>query len=554
MSLKLLAYESCFHSQQRIVAAFLVQQIRVTIRDMHSTQGSRGGRGRGRGEGRGRDRGEAIQHNRDRAALGDLSNPASALGEAQPDFSNNWGRDAVRRGSSLGARSQIAGIHQNRNKGSFGGLTNPTSALGETKPNSTNRNGGHDEVEASSHDEFTVRAALGDLSHPATALGEAKSVSSNNWGRDAVRQGSSLGARSQIAVRNKGSFGGLPNPTSALGETKANSTNRNGGHDEVEASSHDEFRVSRGSYVDACDQIVSIDTVKSDYVNADSNARQEKISTSSSLYKSDRVNRVGQSRNVRHENFATSNSYRGSESSRGRGGHGRRWNEGKPSENDRIDALGRTLVRILRHQASELGLKMREDGFIEVMDLLRLPIKTGVGLPLSSHTIEHFHQAVKQDNKQRLGIIEEDEKLWIRANQGHSLKTINSDKLLKPIESAAEIQVCVHGTYKRFLSSILETGLRTMDRKHIHFAMGLPGEDGVISGMRKTCEILIYLDVARALSDNMKLYISENRVILTEGFGGVVPPIYFAKAIKWPEGTQIPLQKFQNPASSVDHE
>ncbi len=29
-----------------------------------------------------------------------------------------------------------------------------------------------------------------------------------------------------------------------------------------------------------------------------------------------------------------------------------------------------------------------------------------------------------------------------------------------------------------------------MDRTHIHFAAGLPGESGVISGMRRSCKVI----------------------------------------------------------------
>ncbi|CAN0420353.1 unnamed protein product, partial [Ectocarpus sp. 13 AM-2016] len=42
-----------------------------------------------------------------------------------------------------------------------------------------------------------------------------------------------------------------------------------------------------------------------------------------------------------------------------------------------------------------------------------------------------------------------------------------------------------------------------MNRTHIHFAAGLPGESGVISGMRKACKVLIYVDVAAAMSDGV---------------------------------------------------
>lgn len=43
--------------------------------------------------------------------------------------------------------------------------------------------------------------------------------------------------------------------------------------------------------------------------------------------------------------------------------------------------------------------------------------------------------------------------------------------------------VCVHGTYKRLLESILASGLKRMSRVHIHFACGLPSDGEVKSGM-----------------------------------------------------------------------
>ncbi|KAK8291139.1 hypothetical protein V6Z11_D06G043500 [Gossypium hirsutum] len=75
--------------------------------------------------------------------------------------------------------------------------------------------------------------------------------------------------------------------------------------------------------------------------------------------------------------------------------------------------------------------------------------------------------------------------------------------------------VCVHGTYKRNLESILESGLKRMKRLHVHFSSGLPTDGEVISGMRRDVNVLIYLDVRKALEEGMKLYISDNKVILT---------------------------------------
>ncbi|KAI3901269.1 hypothetical protein MKW92_040989, partial [Papaver armeniacum] len=92
----------------------------------------------------------------------------------------------------------------------------------------------------------------------------------------------------------------------------------------------------------------------------------------------------------------------------GGGGNGR-------GEGDKIDALGRLF------------------GY-----LLELDLKTFANIPLNSHTIDDIREAVRKDNKQRFGLSEENGELLIRANQGHSIKTIESENLLKPITSAVE--------------------------------------------------------------------------------------------------------------------
>ena len=82
---------------------------------------------------------------------------------------------------------------------------------------------------------------------------------------------------------------------------------------------------------------------------------------------------------------------------------------------------------------------------------------------------------------------------------GHVLdfQTINPD--LTPLTDACAYETVVHGTYLRFWEQIRRSGgLSRMRRNHIHFAAGLPGEDGVISGMRQDCNVLIYVDVEKA--------------------------------------------------------
>ncbi|KAH1119250.1 hypothetical protein GYH30_047870 [Glycine max] len=212
---------------------------------------------------------------------------------------------------------------------------------------------------------------------------------------------------------------------------------------------------------------------------------------------------------------------------------------GSGSGKDKIDSLSRLLTRILRHMAYELNLNMRSDGYVKVNDLLKLNLKTFANIPLRSHTIDHIREAVRKDNKQRFSLLEENGELLIRANQGHTVKVVETESLLKPILSAEEFPVCVHGTYRKNLESILGSGLKRMKRLHVHFSCGLPTDGEVISGMRQDVNVLIFLDVRKALEESMKLYISDNKVILTEGFDGVVPPKYFERIESWPSRQPI---------------
>lgn len=87
----------------------------------------------------------------------------------------------------------------------------------------------------------------------------------------------------------------------------------------------------------------------------------------------------------------------------------------------------------------------------------------------------------------------------------------------------------IHGTYYDCWDSIRTNGLRRMKRVHIHFASGLPSSR-VISGMRHDVEIIIYIDIKKALEENFKFFKSPNEVILSPGNAdGVIECKYFLK-------------------------
>lgn len=214
----------------------------------------------------------------------------------------------------------------------------------------------------------------------------------------------------------------------------------------------------------------------------------------------------------------------------GRGGGGGKPLRGFPKDSPEV-RLSKTLSWLLRHGAKSEGLFMRSDGYVRVNDLLALP-------RLSSPTqldLPTLQRLVDNDSKNRYMLRQGPDEAaptagdiwWIRANQGHSLKAIELD--LKPVLSATDIPMAVHGTSRKAWESISTQGLSRMGRNHVHLAQGIPG-DGVISGMRNSAQVLIYIDVQKALDAGIAFSLSENGVVLTEGDGrGFLSPEYFLR-------------------------
>ncbi|XP_014268089.1 tRNA 2'-phosphotransferase 1 [Maylandia zebra] len=223
----------------------------------------------------------------------------------------------------------------------------------------------------------------------------------------------------------------------------------------------------------------------------------------------------------------------GGSGKRGRGRRGHRGGE------DRDVRLSKSMSYALRHGASQMGLQMGTDGFLFVEDLLAHP-------QFHSYSLEDVERVVATNDKQRFKLCThpEDGRLQIRANQGHSVQVVDLE--LKPVMAGSPDcpAEAVHGSYLRNWSSIQQQGLSRMKRTHIHLAQGLPGEDGIISGMRKDCDLAVFIDVPKALADGIKFFWSENDVLLTEGDAeGKIQPKYFSRALRLrPSRSILPLQ------------
>ena len=136
-------------------------------------------------------------------------------------------------------------------------------------------------------------------------------------------------------------------------------------------------------------------------------------------------------------------------------------------------------------------------GFVECDALLKHP-------RFQNYSLDEIKQVCAKNDKQRFCIRQHPNnpnKLQIRANQGHSIETVEVElrKITDPNDMTHEV---IHGTYKKCWPEISKSGgLNKMTRNHIHFAKGLPGDSGVISGMRQNAEVRIYIDVREAINE-----------------------------------------------------
>jgi 2'-phosphotransferase len=196
-----------------------------------------------------------------------------------------------------------------------------------------------------------------------------------------------------------------------------------------------------------------------------------------------------------------------------------------------LRSLSHGLSWALRHAAVELDLTMTPDGYVPVDEILTCSHKK-----LRGCTLPAIQAVVETSDKQRFKLLEKPADhgtvLCIRANQGHTMSIVDPEQLLTRLEPAelAALPVIVHGTYQAPYQQIGKTGLNCMKRHHIHCAAGMPEHNGVISGMRKSCDVCIYIDGRKCSEAGITFYKSDNGVLLTAGVDnqGTLPVEYFS--------------------------
>lgn len=195
--------------------------------------------------------------------------------------------------------------------------------------------------------------------------------------------------------------------------------------------------------------------------------------------------------------------------------------------------LSRKLSYVLRHNAVSLGMHIDHEGYVNVTDIQNHHLFS----KFRPVTVEKLQHIIDIDEKQRFSLIKREDSWFIRANQGHSgdvAARLADEEMLTPVLSSREHPICVHGTDKEAWAKISASGgLSRMARKHIHMSTQHKGSKDMISGMRKRSNVMIYVDLDKAIAAGIKFYISKNQVILSEGNDQGMIPVEFFKEVKF---------------------
>lgn len=189
-----------------------------------------------------------------------------------------------------------------------------------------------------------------------------------------------------------------------------------------------------------------------------------------------------------------------------------------PSPEKRDVLISKALSYLLRHGAVKEKLPIDSQGWVPVTQIL-------AHNRLRTHraTEEDLQRVVAQNAKQRFSLEWRGDRLYICANQGHTLAQVVPE--LERLTRATMPGAVYHGTYRHKMGAIEAGGLSRMARNHIHLT-----SDGAALGIRTNCNVLIFIDTERCLADGFEFYRSRNGVILCGGNAqGCIPAEYFSR-------------------------
>ncbi|MEE8602645.1 RNA 2'-phosphotransferase [Euzebya tangerina] len=161
--------------------------------------------------------------------------------------------------------------------------------------------------------------------------------------------------------------------------------------------------------------------------------------------------------------------------------------------------LSKTVAYLLRHNPAAAGLELDPSGWIDVEELLERMNAAGHRI-----TADQLDAIINRSDKRRYEIRDG----LIRAAQGHS---VPGDLDLAPTTPPAQL---FHGTVERFLASILDQGLLSGSRTHVHLSSDT--DTARVVGARRGTPVILTVDAQRMQLDGHEFYLAANGVWLVQ--------------------------------------
>lgn len=163
--------------------------------------------------------------------------------------------------------------------------------------------------------------------------------------------------------------------------------------------------------------------------------------------------------------------------------------------------VSKFLSLVLRHSPEKIGLKLDENGWADVDELILKCSKKGQ--KLDTVLLDYV---VENNDKKRFAYNED--KTKIRASQGHSISVELNLAETEPLE------YLYHGTVGKFMDNIQKEGLKKMSRQHVHLSKDK--ETATKVGSRRGVPQILTVRSGAMYRDGFKFYLSENNVWLTD--------------------------------------
>lgn len=164
--------------------------------------------------------------------------------------------------------------------------------------------------------------------------------------------------------------------------------------------------------------------------------------------------------------------------------------------------LSKFLSLILRHKPEVVGLKLKDEGWVNVTDLIN-GINHKSSFNIDFNILENI---VNSDNKGRYSFDDDMEN--IRANQGHSAKiNMTFNEVIPSLR-------LYHGTHVGAIDSILKYGISKRSRHHVHLTSDVHMAKKV--GSRRGEPVILAISAELMYMEGHKFYRSENGVYLVD--------------------------------------